>query len=777
MSRSTASFFAEVSGRWVALLAVAAATLVAAEKLPHGLVESSADGSISIRFDGAAKLTPGTLVAIYGPGRIEKHPLTKQVMIEERKLVAKAQLLRTDAESVSARIVWSGGSTIDKGMDAVPLPGESAPNAPPIAGTPPTPAGAAGSALTLTLPISDPDGDALSVIWEVSGPAGTTGRVETRATGGPTNTVLLPATPGELTVSAAATDQLGQTVHAAAVITVGPPAEVNKRAFRPAIRWGNGAQPALARLVRDRSGVWWGIAASDGQVASYGQGWSLPQPMPWAKENAPERAIALVDRGDELFVLDRKTVKVYRPNGQLLRGIGQLSAPTDLAVTSEGILLVADQGLGGVAVIEPTGKVRGILGRLGEGDDAFAGLIRVVLADSGELFCLDAKQKQIQRFDRFQRRLDTWSVVVQADETPVDIAWSAKGVHVALSSGRVLVFTAKGSAGGTLKRLADTTLGGSSSAKAVDVAVDRAGQALVAYDDGSLIRYAADGSVAGVRGPASYVGKYWCMDGLGRCFALGEDQWVRVYDAEGWLLGRFGGPADSGGGIAKGVAIACLPDGSAVFVADNKRKQVLRFATTSLAEAERAAPVGFGKPGKYNGQFEELASIACDAAGRLYALDTEQYKVSIFDSGANFLYSVGQRGKTPADLREPLLIAVAPDGGTLYVYDADKYEIKKFQLDQAGAKGQHQTNTGGKGDAAGQIRELAAMGCDRQGLIYLADSSRRDVQVIDFRGPSGNGLHQRKAADAGLGTIEAAAISPDGQVRVIGDGAIAELRW
>src|SRR3954471_9666386 len=141
-----------------------AATLIAlgastsAAERPLGLIESVDGQQLVLRFDGA-HLTPGTMIAIYGAGSVEKHPLTKEVIIEQRKLVAKAQLVGGDDAHPIARVLWPAAPEgLAAGLDAVPLPDEAAPNAPPVAtAASPKATAAAGSTVVVKLPIADPD--------------------------------------------------------------------------------------------------------------------------------------------------------------------------------------------------------------------------------------------------------------------------------------------------------------------------------------------------------------------------------------------------------------------------------------------------------------------------------------------------------------------------------------------------------------------------------------------------------------------------------------------
>jgi hypothetical protein len=154
-------------------------------------------------------------------------------------------------------------------------------------------------------------------------------------------------------------------------------------------------------------------------------------------------------------------------------------------------------------------------------------------------------------------------------------------------------------------------------------------------------------------------------------------------------------------------------------------------------------------------------------------------RVAVFDSQGKFEFNFGryEKGKGADELTRPMLLAVSPAGDAAYVYDYDKYEVKKFTLDHAQQKGTHVTNVGGKGDGPAQIRKLIGMGCDRTGLLYILDSGREDLQVIDFRGNNGVALLKHKFSAIGVERPEFLALNPDGLAFVGKTGELVGIRW
>jgi DNA-binding beta-propeller fold protein YncE len=751
----------------LAILVSAAAT--AADRLPLGTVATVDGDAVAVRFDDPAApgLIPGGLVALYGQGSVVKHPLTGEVLIEDRRLVARAQITAV-GPTVLARLVWrQDGVAVAPGLDAVPLPGEAAPNAAPVPATPVNRTVPAGAVVAVALPATDPDGDPLLYTWSLASPLG--GRLGATTTGAGEVAVQVPAVAGiAVTITATARDPLGQTGVATATLTTMAAADPASRTLTAAARWGDAVLPQALSLARDAAGRWW-LLGERGAVAVT-DGFAQATPLVIGKENAPDKPVALACHGGVVHLLDagRRQVALVRPDGRLVRTVGGCAAPTDLDVAADGTIYVADQGLGGILVIEADGKIRGLLGRPGTGDDAVTGLIRVAVRRTGEIAGLDALQRQIVRFDRFGRRLPTLRVPGPAEDAPVDLASVPAGLAVLMASGRITVLDGDGRMVAGTPGLADLGLVARVS-PAVALGADQDGTVLVAYAAGHLVRHGA--GMTGVRGPGLCGAEVWCTDGRGRAFALDEDGRVTVFDHEGWAVARL-----PGGAVARGVAMAAVPDGSAVLVLDGKKQAVHRYAVDDLAAATKAGPLSFGGPGTYNGQFEEAVAIASDEAGRAYVLDADQHRVSVFDAKGQFITSVGAYGKGAADLREPVLVAVAPAGDALYVFDAAKNEVKKFGLDLAAGTGTHRTNAGGKGDAGGQFRTPLAMGVDRQGLLWVVDGGRSDIQAVDFRGASANALLAVPLAKLGAADAAAACLHPDGGALVVADGVATTVR-
>ena len=766
------------------LVCLMAATSFAAESI-SGIVEQvkEAEGGaqVVLRFDAqsAAQLLPGEMVALYAPGTVEKHPLTGQVIVSRPVLAAKAQLTQVVGQ-IAGVVRWTApAAKISTGMDAVPLPKEAAPNAPPaLTAAEPKLTASQGSAVSVQLPVADWDKDPLITSWRLEGPAGRSGRLLARSTGGTTATWIAPALPpketSDITIIGSVRDPLGQEVVVRVPVSTTAASDLAKRApLKPLARWGLGAESAVTHLTRDTAGTWWGLAADSGTPLKINAGWLTSEPLALPQDQLPKRAAALAVRGDELHVLDsgKRTVVVYGSDSTVRRTYGTFDSPTDLAIGPDGTAFIADQGAGGVEVIEPDGSYRGRLGHAGTGQDAFQQIVAVAVDRAGDLYALDAGQRVVIHYDRFQRRLGTWAVPGEPKDLPVDLAiHPQRGLLVLHASGRLIAVSSKG-ANDVTAPLLDV---GIDPGPARSLAIDQLGEIITCHPErAAFVRFSAELKCTGVRAERMRGQSVWAADGAGRSYGLDQDSGlVTIYDPEGWTVSRVDTEAKGGGMFGSTLGLAVDLSGSRLWVSDSKKHGAHRI------ELEKTANAGFlGGQGENNGQFQEAVAISTDDAGRVYVLDAEQYRVQVFAADGAFLFAFGKRGKGAAEFNDPTLVAVAPGGEACYVYDAWSNQVKKFALDQTAKTASHVTNGGGKGSDPGQLRKVIGIACDRLGLLYALDSSREDLQVFDFRSNSCVTLYAMKISDAGVPKASALAVAPDGQVGLIGNSKVVWLRW
>ncbi|MCS6971039.1 MAG: hypothetical protein RMM29_04760 [Planctomycetota bacterium] len=755
--------------RYLPVVVLACCAIVAAAAdVPLGQVVAVEDQAVTVRFDAAARVAPGQMIALFGPGRVVKHPLTGKVVTEQRRLLAKGQVIGVlDDGALRLRLTWlDDGAQPAKDWDAVPLPGEAAPNAPPVNSGPlPAIAAVAGGTVSVRIPVIDPDSDPLWFSWSLTGPAGQSGFLDALVTTVPENAWTVPVPTGEASVAVrvVATDLWGQQATWLLSATSGGEADP-RRQRRVFARFGGEQEPLWTRIAWIDDGSWCGVD-DDGRVYRVDPGWlqaSLILPA-----GAVGRAVAVVGRARDLYVLDRDklAVQVFGESRQLRRSMGGLGDPWDLAVAGDGTVFVADQKAGGVMVFDASGRFRARLGRLG--DDGFTEVTRVCALPAGGVAVLDAKARRLHRYDEALRRLDAWNITGDPQIAPVDIAAHPRGLLVLLSDGSIQVYGPRGMVSETWK----ATSGGSEAA--IALASAPSGVVHVVFARGRLVRLSADGRQNAVRG-AGLTNRFRriVVDGAGTIWGADSDE-RRLYghDVYGWRTQSLGGSQRQGGPLSSLGAFAVQPNGSALVALDPDKRVAVRLA----ASAAGGAPIIFGGQGTNLGQFRDPIAVAVDEAGRSYILDEDLYRVSVFDANGQFLFAFGERGTQPHQFDEPTLIAVAPRGDAAFVFDEDRYEVKKFALDHAARQARHVGTGGGKGDDPGRFRKPVEMCVDRFGYLHIIDSDRGNWQVLDFRGQNLLPLHVIPFKDELRGATTGW-VNPDGIAWLLAAGSIVGLR-
>lgn len=734
------------------LLVGVLAGLAAADQ-PLGHLRSLGDGRAVVAFDTGVALDPGLIIAAYAPGRVERHPLTEDVLIEDRRLVAKLQVLDGRDGVYQTRLAWiAEGVTLDIGFDCIPLPAEAAPNGVPVVrGIAPLTA-QPGEVITLRAEASDPDGDALVSAWSV--PAdGRGGRLVAPIIVGTSTAWVAPAVEGPVAVTVTVRDPLGQEATATATITVA--GSVDARSRSPQVVASIGVARRLAHLGRAQDGSWFALDRGDGVVVEATPGWTGLFPFAIQGE-APGAIAGVAVHGEEVFILDgsKRQVRVYGRDGKARRSFAALYKPTDILVAPDGTVFIADMGVGGVVVHEADGAFRCRLGYEGPGRDGFSGLTRIARAGDGTLACLDASARRVLRYDRFGRHLGAWDVPGDAKIPPMDLAWHSSGLLVLMADGRILILDQAGVAGESWPQPSSGEWGIDFEEPA-DLHVDVDGHTYVTYPGlATVVRRDRLGKITGVRSSDAVARcALFRMSGAGHLAGL-ETRFgsVRIFDTQGFLIRYL--PK-----IGRTILdIALTPGGHHLIALDRTEYCIKRIDLTEAVPK----PLVVGARGENLGQFKDPQKIAVDEAGRMYVLDISLRRVSVFDAEGRYLLQVNGADKGSTYMDEAAFLAVAPDGSAVYVYDEDRDEIKKYKIDHAAKTASFITNAGGNGTKPGQFRSPVAMSCDRYGLLHVFDSGRKDVQVIDFRGSNAVPL-QAWGFEKVLGqrSVEQATAGPD----------------
>lgn len=759
-------------------LLLACAGVLNAADLPLGHLTAIEDGRLHVAFVGGHRLAPTSMLAVYGPGRFEKHPLTGQVIREEPVLVARAQVLSVDEASLQARITWQAeGVVLQPGFDVLPTPGEAVPDSPPVLSGPvSTQRVTAQGRATITLPVRDPEGGPLGVLWSLRGGVeGARGRLSESAGGRLAVEWDAPWLSGELSLHAVVVDRVGQTLEVELPLEIVPyQGDLRARELEPRFRLGPDQLPGLSILQMAAGGQRWGVTSDGRSLVQVQDGWQGHELI--ALRDLGLRGVdALATAGQRLLLLDAsgRQLLICSPELKTLVTISDLQSPSDVAVDLDGLIYIADQGQGGIAVYEPTGAYRCRLGRAGSGADAFQQLGRLTVDRRGTVFALDLRQRSIQRFDRFHRRLPTWTVPDEGEA--VDLAAHPLGLVLLMADGSLRVL---GEDGELIHSIAGPAASGLVDRldAAHRLSVDHAGVILATFPRSQVLaRWWPDGSPGGILGTALIERMQLHADGRGRILAYEPGQRLFIHDAQGWRTQAIPVAQSAGGMIERPGPLAVSKDGGLAAVLDLRRYAV------GLIDLDKpdVPPLLFGQRGSGNGQFEDLSALSIDGQRRIYVADRRNRRISVFTADGQFSFRFGEyeRGRNPHEIQDPAQIAVTDAGDMLFIYDRRLFEVQKFRLDHEQATATHVTNAGGRGNSLGQFRDPVEMLCDRAGLLYVADGGRNDLQVIDFRGNMAHPLAAVPAADHQMRGLDGMALSPDGLPMLTYRGQMVALGW
>lgn len=159
---------------------------------------------------------------------------------------------------------------------------------------------------------------------------------------------------------------------------------------------------------------------------------------------------------------------------------------------------------------------------------------------------------------------------------------------------------------------------------------------------------------------------------------------VERFNADGTFARQFGGPGRGDGQFwreaGRGPTGIAIDGAGFVYVADTWNHRIEKFTADGAFVTKWG---GFSNlvTGPANGDragFYGPRGIAISAAGEVFVTDTGNARVVVFDRAGKFLREFGSKGAAPAQLNEPVGIAVSPDGQRVYVADSGNARIAVF---------------------------------------------------------------------------------------------------
>jgi DNA-binding beta-propeller fold protein YncE len=196
---------------------------------------------------------------------------------------------------------------------------------------------------------------------------------------------------------------------------------------------------------------------------------------------------------------------------------------------------------------------------------------------------------------------------------------------------------------------------------------------------------------------------------------------VVVYDQDGDYLSAFGG-SDM---FERPAHVAVDADARYAFVVDTGGVSTdqHRIRVFDIATGEFAYDIGHRGTG--DGEFNLPKDIAIGPDGRLYVVDSSNFRVQVFEADGTYVSTFGSIGVRPGQFSRPKGVATDPDGN-VYVTDA---AFGNFQI--FNPAGQLLLFVGSRSTTAGAAKYMlpAGIAVDEDGRVYMVDQFFRKIDV------------------------------------------------
>ena len=119
--------------------------------------------------------------------------------------------------------------------------------------------------------------------------------------------------------------------------------------------------------------------------------------------------------------------------------------------------------------------------------------------------------------------------------------------------------------------------------------------------------------------------------------------------------------------------------------------------------------------------------MALDRNGRLYVVDSFNFRVQIFDHDGNFIKKFGKLGDASGYFSRPAGIGVDSDGN-IYVVDTSISIISRYLMNREN----YCSGLGQSGRRTGEFALPSGMFIDKDDKIYVSDTYNKRVQVFQY---------------------------------------------
>jgi sugar lactone lactonase YvrE len=163
-----------------------------------------------------------------------------------------------------------------------------------------------------------------------------------------------------------------------------------------------------------------------------------------------------------------------------------------------------------------------------------------------------------------------------------------------------------------------------------------------------------------------------------------------------------------------------------LYVSDVALDQVLVYDADSFKLLRKIGTTGHNHELTTPGDFAKPTGVAVDADGNLYACDTMNNRIEIFDADGKFVSTFGKAGDGPGYFARPKGIAIDSDGH-IWVADGQQDRVQVFNQ-----QAQLLITFGGHGLLPGQFQGLVGIATDKNNRVFTSEMYPGRVQQFRY---------------------------------------------
>ncbi len=191
------------------------------------------------------------------------------------------------------------------------------------------------------------------------------------------------------------------------------------------------------------------------------------------------------------------------------------------------------------------------------------------------------------------------------------------------------------------------------------------------------------------------------------------------------VIGQIGRAGEGPGTFQEPCAIAARTNKVVVADASSRRIQVFGRDGRVLGES-RPNPAIKTKSSTNGGTFSKPSSLTIDTRGRIFAADTSDHFIRVFDGQGMFVRDFqNKHGKDGG-----ILGLCSDNAGNIYLADPDNGCVQVM----AGESGTWMRKIGSKGTGDGQLQLPQSIALDRYGNLYVVDYASSKISIFSKAG-------------------------------------------